>query len=174
MPHKHLACIYFPPSLLRRDHREGLWTSALQDKWPTSATMPHWTYYLRHQTITSAHTHGKHTKAVTWTALNGLPRPDLLVTTMITPKSPNGIWLGNVCALCVCSHHACLLHLCRVFACVSLHVCVLECVCAYRWHQEQCHEEPIHRQKGRCAPRVWPSVRYWLSLRFLIRRCLGD
>lgn len=64
----------------------------LQDEWSTSAREPRWTYYLRHQTITSTHTHActrphkeKHTDTERCLALNGLPRPDLLVTTMITP-----------------------------------------------------------------------------------------
>lgn len=116
--------------------------SALQDGWSTSAAKPRRTYYLRHQTITSTHTRTKHTVALPWLALNGLPRLDLLVTTMITPVGTGGIWLGNVhmcvCAVCVL-HHAslfacfpacqCRLACLHVFISVSLYLCV--CVCVY-------------------------------------------
>lgn len=88
------------------------------------------------------HTHWKHTEAEPCLALNGLPRPDLLVTTMITPMGTGGIWLSDMCvcewlsAYCECSTsrtHVCLLPcvavlaslLARVYLCASVCVCVL-------------------------------------------------
>lgn len=61
-------------------------------------------------------------------ALNSLPRPDLLVTTMITPMGTGGIWLGTCVYVCVLCVVFCIMRACgpaSLFARVGLPVCYL-------------------------------------------------
>lgn len=153
--------------------------SAVQDGWSTSATTPRWTHHLRHQTITSAHTH-THTQS---RALSGLKRPAKTWPSSYGHDHPRGRgWHLARCCACPCvlcamrAHAPASLHGAGLLVCMYLSAGPLACmcVCVKCWHEEQCREEPGQHEKGQRAPRVWPSVRYWLSLRFLIWRCLGD
>lgn len=118
--------------------------SALRDGWPTSATkaspdvLPE-TPNNNLDLHTRRHLQKSHTEEELCLALTGLPRPDLLVTTMITPMGTGGIWLGDVhvcfCVHCVCSVSCVLVSLlpcmavlvCRI---ARVYLCPFACVCA--------------------------------------------